>query len=160
MKAAKRKAVLPSIPKVRPPVRQNIRTAKSLMTPTPVTTSPDSALRDAIARMVDEDIRHLPVIDAAGKLVGMLSERDARSATGDLREFAEGAPDESDDPVVGSVMTRDPVAIELETPIEEIVEELIAGRYGALPVVDANSKLVGIVSYIDVLRALVPSAAA
>lgn len=133
------------------------RTAANLMTTAPIVVAPDNSLRDAVRRMVDEDVRHLPVVDAANQLVGMLSDRDVRAAVGNPEEWAEGEDsDEGDELTVGSVMTKDPVAITADTPIEDLVETLVAGRFGALPVVDERDRLVGILSYIDVLRALTP----
>ena len=49
----------------------------------PFTAGADDRLMDALARMAARNIRHLPVIDGQGVVVGMLSERDVRTAIGD-----------------------------------------------------------------------------
>jgi acetoin utilization protein AcuB len=60
-----------------------------------------------------------------------------------------------EDPTVGSLMNTNPAQVDPETEASEIVEMMLLHRVGALPVVDAETnQLVGIVSYVDLLRLL------
>jgi acetoin utilization protein AcuB len=92
-----------------------------------------------------------------GALVGILSDRDlARFDIARLLtvEGAEALRHELGTPVV-KIMSSDVIAINPETELDEIVELLIEHRIGAIPVVRPETReVVGIVSYIDVLRAV------
>lgn len=51
-------------------------------------------------------------------------------------------------------MSGAPLSVSTETPAREVVELMLEHRIGAVPVIDAEQRLVGIVSYVDVLRTL------
>lgn len=130
--------------------------ALDLMTPNPMTASPQSTLAEVWDLMRDLEIRHVPVVED-GALVGMLSDRDlARLDITRVAAFedTETLRQELSTPVL-KVMNPDVIAIEPETELGEIIELLVENRVGALPVVRLGSReVVGIVSYIDVLRAI------
>jgi CBS domain-containing protein len=133
-------------------------TVRDAMTPAPVTVRPGDPILEAVGQMVDHHIRHLPVVDDRGRLVGILSDRDLRTAIGDpleaLREESAGLDAMS----VSSVMTRDPVTARPDAPLEEIARRFVDERVGAIPVLGPDHRLVGIVSYVDVIRASRPIA--
>lgn len=133
-----------------PPVRRFEATAADAMTDHPWTCRPGDSLIDAAKLMVDFEVRHLPVVDG-GELVGMLSDRDIRTVAGDPARFAETGDSSL---AVRDAMTPNPVTVPEHRPLREIATELIEDDIGALPVVDDAGKLVGIVSYVDALRAL------
>lgn len=116
-------------------------TAADVMTPFPCTVHPTTPIRDALALMTAHRVRHLPVVDAHSAVIGMLSDRDVRTAGLDRRL------------VVGDVMSYPPVVIPFDTPLGEIAHRFALHRYGALPVVDRFGALLGIVSYVDILDA-------
>ena len=130
--------------------------AHDLMTPNPVTVTPQTSVAEVWDLMRDLEIRHVPVVEN-GALVGMLSDRDlarfdiARLLT---TEGAEALRNELGTPVV-KVMSSDVIVVTPETELDEIVELLVEHRIGAVPVVRSGTReVVGIVSYIDVLRAI------
>ena len=131
-------------------------TARDLMTPNPVTVSPQTTVAEAWDVMRELDVRHVPVVQD-GALVGMLSDRDlARVDVIGLltNERAEAVRRELGTPAV-DVMSPDVLCVEPETELSEIVELLLEHKIGAIPVVRSDTReIVGIVSYIDVLRAL------
>lgn len=131
-------------------------TASDLMTADPTTVTPQASVAEALDLMRELEVRHVPVVEN-GALVGMLSDRDlARfdNARLLLVEGAETLRQELATPVV-TVMSTDVIAVNPETELEEIVELLVEHRIGAVPVIRSNTReVVGIVSYIDVLRAL------
>lgn len=131
--------------------------ARSVMTPDPETVHEEASLFEAAARMTELGVRHLPVVDERGALVGMLSDRDLRTSIGDPVEALRGRRDESESRV-SDVMTRDPLRVELGTSIAEIAAMLTDDRIGAVPVVDEGDRPVGIISYVDLLRFLAKSA--
>jgi acetoin utilization protein AcuB len=130
--------------------------AHELMTPNPVTVPPDATLAEVWDLMRDRGIRHVPVVDG-DTLVGMLSDRDLAHV--DLPrlmklEGVEALRRELSIPVV-KVMSSGLVVVDDDAEMDEVIDLLIEHRVGALPVVrPGTAQLVGIVSYVDVLRAV------
>ena len=136
--------------------------ARDLMTEAPVTISPKSTVREA-ARLLDTlDIRHLPVVNEEHELVGMVSDRDLRSLSVPAFAGAQriGNVQTALDASVSSVMTTEVLSVEEEADAKELVDLMLDFRVGAIPVTDGDGTLVGIVSYIDVLRTCLNESAA
>jgi CBS-domain-containing membrane protein len=126
-----------------------------------------ASVGEAIRLMLDKQISGLPVLDAAGKPVGILTEGDLlrRSETGTERhrprwlEILMGPGRIAGEYVrthgrkVEEVMTRDLISVTEETPLDEIVQLMERRRIKRLPVLDGDA-LVGIVTRADLLRAL------
>jgi acetoin utilization protein AcuB len=125
-----------------PPGAVIVIAVRDVMTRQVVTVDPDTPCDKARRLMEEKRIRHLPVV-AEGRLVGMVSDRDVRSAA------AGGASAPA-----SRIMTRDPVTVSSATRVEHAARRMLDGRFGSLPVVDGNA-LVGIVTYTDLLRAFV-----
>jgi len=131
-------------------------TARDLMTESPTVIDVTATLRSAVERLQALDVRHLPVVDSDGALVGMISDRDLRGLTfpyfiaGENVSAVRTALDAS----VASIMSSDVIAVDEEADAAEIVDLMLDNKIGAVPVVDSDGQLVGIVSYVDVLRAL------
>ncbi len=130
--------------------------ARDVMTPNPMTIRSQATVAEAWDLMGEMEIRHVPVVDD-GTLVGMLSDRDLGRLDVTRMLVAEGADalrQELATPVA-KVMTLDVIAAEPETELGDIVDVLVEHKVGALPVVHPDTReLVGIISYVDVLRAL------
>jgi CBS domain-containing protein len=125
------------------------------MTARIVAVRPGERLIDAAAIMIAEGTRHLPVVDGVNRIVGILSDRDVRTAVG---APGSGAEDGTRSRVyrlrVSDAMTENPRTVSPETTLDEVVATLVSERFGALLVADEDDKLLGIISYIDVLDAL------
>lgn len=131
-------------------------TAAEAMTEPAVSIGPTDSLLDAARLMVDYQIRHLPVVDN-GAVVGMLSDRDIRTIAGDPVRYVESREDDGARMLnVRDAMADAPVTVRGDRPLTEVANKLADERVGALPVVDGDGKLIGIVSYVDALRALAP----
>ena len=129
-------------------------TAAEAMTEPAVSIEPTRSLLEAARLMVDHQIRHLPVVDH-GELVGMLSDRDIRTIAGDPARYVEARQGHGSRTLnVQDAMAEAPLTIHGESPLTEVANRLADERVGALAVVDADGKLIGIVSYVDALRAL------
>jgi len=131
-------------------------TARDLMTSDPLTVTPQASIAEVWDLMREVDVRHLPVVEADA-LVGMVSDRDlARVDIARLLK-AEGAGavrDELATPIV-RVMSSDVIAVTPDTEIGEVIGLLIDHKIGAVPVVEEETReVLGIISYVDVLRAL------
>jgi acetoin utilization protein AcuB len=129
--------------------------AADVMTPLPVTVRPDCAVSDAAALMIRRQIRHLPVTDSTSTLVGMLSKSDLREAIGDLVDYlAIKRHLVTAEPRVSEVMTAPVVVVLFDCPLVELARKFGDEHVGAIAVNDKFGALVGIVSYLDVLRVL------
>jgi acetoin utilization protein AcuB len=122
-----------------------------IMTRDPLTVTPSDTIGQADELMYENKIRQLPVVERH-ELVGIISDRDIRSflsgslfATPEEREGALGAK-------VASIMTTEPITASPEDDLRDTVEMLINEKIGGIPVVDEAEGLVGIVTYVDVLR--------
>lgn len=109
--------------------------------------------------MTQHQIRHLPVVDAENRLIGMVTDRDLRSAMPyKIYEDPSSAHQESQRTAglrVRDIMTEDPVSIPLTYTIEDAILLIQEKRFGAFPVVDDQRRLVGIISVRDLLRAFI-----
>ena len=132
-------------------------TAYDVMTEDPKTISMTATVGDAVRMLHTLDVRHLPVVDDEGTLVGMLSDRDLRGLSFPeiVGEEYIGSIQTALDAPISSVMTSDVVAVEVEDDASLIIELMLDYKIGAVPVVDLDGTLVGIVSYVDLLRQLV-----
>ncbi len=112
---------------------------------------------DPLARVGEvfdvEKFRHLPVVDESHNLVGILSDRDLRNIQCAM-EILETSVSHEQKVRVKDVMTATVRAIEGTDSMKSAAELMVSLRVGALPVVDGK-KLVGILSYTDVLRAFI-----
>ena len=133
-------------------------TVKEWMSGDPVSVAPDASALEALERMQNRGIRHLPVVDGAGYVVGVLSIDDLRAALPfdvSLRAPARGVQAESArEWCVGDLMTHAPVTAREGDPLYEAVEKMAERRLGCLPVVDAKGRLAGLLSETDLLHAL------
>ena len=122
-----------------------------------VTGTPDLRLYQALAMMEEKHIRHLPLVED-GLLVGILTDRDVkRHMSAAFRTDHEKAEDRASMLVtVADVMTRDPYSVSPATPLRDVLKAMIEHKYGAVPVVDAARRPVGIITSIDLLRLLLP----
>jgi acetoin utilization protein AcuB len=131
---------------------------KAWMSGDPVALGPDASALEALDLMVDRGIRHLPVVDAEGRVVGVVSLDDLRAAlpvSVSLRAPLSAPERElARDWRVGEVMTHAPETVTSETPLAEAADCMADRRIGCLPVVDDDGRLAGILSETDALRAL------
>jgi CBS domain-containing protein len=127
-----------------------------LMTDDPVRIPEDRSLREAEQLMREYDMRHVPVVNRRGDLVGILSDRDLRSYMPYASQM--GVPDiesmEKRSEPVTAAMQPDPISVNPEDDVSTVIDLMVEWKIGAVPVVESGSEqLVGIVSYVDVLRA-------
>jgi CBS domain-containing protein len=141
--------------------------AHQIMTRSVVTVAPDATILEAANIMLRQHVSGLPVVDAAGKLVGIVSEGDfiRRSEIGTQRKrgrwlkFLLGAGSAATDYVhaygrkISDVMTSEPLTVTENAMLEEIVTLMETNGVKRLPVMNGD-KLVGIVSRANLLQAV------
>jgi CBS domain-containing protein len=143
-----------------------------IMDTNPVTVSPDTSVEDVVAAMRKHELPGLPVVDADGQLVGIVTEADMvlQDDQGDLhiphyvnlfggtvfleslhryedrlrKAFASSAKD---------MMTRDPDTVSPDTSVHEAARLIHDTGHNRVPVVE-DGRLVGVVTRLDLLGAL------
>lgn len=124
---------------------------EEIMTKDPVTLNPRDTISQADEIMNEYRIRQIPIVDRT-ELLGIITDRDVRSFLSG-RLFSN--PEERERALnteVASVMTPKPISLSPEDDLRDAVELLIEEKIGGVPVVDREEGLVGIVTYVDVLR--------
>ena len=141
--------------------------AHQIMTRSVITVTPDDTILTAAKLMIERHVSGLPVVDTTGKLVGIVSEGDfiRRSEIGTQKKrgrwlkFLLGTGEAATEYVhehgkkISEVMTRDPITITEDTPLDEIVTSMETNGVKRLPVMN-GTKLVGIVSRANLLQAV------
>lgn len=134
------------------PSSSKAMTVDDVMTREPASATPDESLRVAIDRMSDRRVRHLPIVDENSRVVGIVSERDvlAWMAAPDVPSPSrtESARRES----IASLMSTEPLTVASGSPLGDLIWPFVTRRVGAVPIVDEDGRLLGIVSYLDLLQ--------
>jgi CBS domain-containing protein len=117
---------------------------RDVMTANPATVEAAASLDTVLALLHELDVRHAPVLDEQGRLSGIISDRDlAPYRDRRLGEFE-----------VRQIMSAEMFTTGPDSQLSDVVDTMLDQKVGALPVVNASNELVGIVSYIDILRAV------
>jgi acetoin utilization protein AcuB len=126
---------------------------RDYMSQPPIVISPKTPITEALKMMRDHSIRRLPVIDSAGRLIGIVSDKDLL--------HAEPSPATSlsiweityllGRITVEQVMTRNVLTVGPTTPLEDAAQIMVDRKIGGLPVVDAD-QVVGVVTETDIFR--------
>lgn len=123
------------------------------MTPRPITITLAETLQGAMELMSMKRIRHLPVVDTHGALIGLVTDRDLRrAAPSPVFKGNAGDHEAMDHTTIDRVMVRSPTTIRADQDLREAVSIFVDKKYGALPVLEKGA-LVGILTPIDVMRA-------
>ncbi len=130
---------------------------KDWMTRQVITVSPETPLPEAHQIMMNEEIRRLPVLDEAGKLVGIVTLGDVRGAQPspatslsiwELNYLLSNLK-------VKEIMTPNPVTLSCEATIGEAARAMLENRVSGLPVVDDAGNLQGIITESDIFSMVV-----
>jgi CBS domain-containing protein len=145
-------------------------TVQDIMTTTVITVSPQTEIPEATRLLLENRINGLPVVDGAGKVVGILCQSDLISQQKRLplpsfftfldgfipltsmknleRQIQKVAAT-----TVGDVMTRNPTTVSPATPVNEVASLMVDRNFHTLPVV-RGGRLVGVVGKEDLLRTM------
>lgn len=116
------------------------------MSTPPITVGVDSVYHKALKIIQEHQMHHLPVVDAHGKLVGIVAERDLLLAAA---HYVQNPVD------VGEVMHRDVITATPDMLMEDAAKLMLSHKIGSLPVTDAEQHLVGIITETDVFKAFI-----
>ena len=128
------------------------------MTRNVITIDKDATLFEAKEKMTTNGIRHLPVVDEQGVLIGIVTDRDIRSAMPsdvlsdiDSMEVKKSMTELK----AKNIMTQNPITLSPAHTIQDALLLIQKIRVGALPVVDDLGRLKGIISIRDLVRAFI-----
>lgn len=130
---------------------------RNWMTEELVTANPDTSLLKLGKMMRDHDIRRIPIVDKNNILVGIVSDRDVRDAspskatTLDMYEMHYLLAEIK----ARDIMTPKPFTIKPTDTVEKAAMIMLDHKIGGLPVVDADNRILGIISEQDVFKVLV-----
>ncbi len=116
------------------------KTVGDLMSTVLVSLRQTDRVSTAAREMTLSAIRHLPVVDEKGHLVGLVSSTDVVAAVGHKA-----------DAEIGTIMARDLYTVRRDSPAERAAATMIDQKLNALPVVGAGGELVGIITATDFL---------
>jgi CBS domain-containing protein len=130
---------------------------KDVMNPKPRTIHPDTSIRGTMQRIRQQIEDCLPVVDADGKLVGVVTESDIlyalrvpsrESTVGStmvrqaMKQVASNA---------GELMTKNPISVTPDMSIQETLGIMVEHKHRHLPVVEKNNELVGLISLREII---------
>ena len=122
-----------------------------VMTKNPLSISPSETVAQAEELMAENKIRQLPVVEDH-TLVGIVTDRDLRSFLSGPLLSTPAERERALHTSISDMMTTEPLTLAPDDKLQDAVELLIEEKIGGVPVVDASEGLVGIVTYIDLLR--------
>jgi len=120
-------------------------TAKDIMQQPVIAATPRASLRDVASQLVANEFTGMPVVAPDGRVVGVITESDI------VRAVVQGKRLEN--LTASDVMTGPPIAVKMDTPLDEVMKHLEENRIVRVPVTNDDA-LVGIISRRDVIRAI------
>lgn len=131
------------------------KVVRDVMSTNLTTLDHESRLLDAVLSMRSSGYRHLPVVNRE-KLVGVISDRDVQRAAPSLlskisqeeyNRIFEGTP-------ITRIMVKNVITVNPTTPLRDAVRIVYENKFGCLPVVEGDNRLVGMVTVTDLLGVL------
>ncbi|MCC7209372.1 MAG: DUF190 domain-containing protein [Anaerolineae bacterium] len=133
------------------------KTAQAIMSQPVHTVRADESLGHAVQRMVDRQLKRLPVVDGAGRLVGMLSRLDVlRTMAG----VADSAPADMPPPrtgkTVGELMSRRVPAVNVNDDLVDVLQHMLKADISRVVVLDEQARAAGIITDGDIVARVSP----
>ncbi len=116
---------------------------RSIMTKDPITVAPNSKISEAVAILKKYKIEHLPVVDESNYLTGIVSFYDLWQ----LNKLH----DEYDKIEIKDIMTKSVAKLGPDDKVGSVAEIFLENLFEAIPIVNDENKLVGIVTLVDVI---------
>lgn len=145
-------------------------TARDIMTKNPITIRPESSISEAIKILLEKRFNGLPVVNEHGALLGVLCQSDlvAQQKTPEMPSMftmldgfisfgliqAEKDLQKITALTAGDAMTKTPITVSPDTPLDKIAGLMVKAKYYSLPVLE-NGRVIGIIGKEDILRTVV-----
>ncbi|WP_445426409.1 MULTISPECIES: CBS domain-containing protein [unclassified Alishewanella] len=132
----------------------SMQTVTDLMTPDPLSLQRSATLKDAHELMRIKNIRHIPVIDNEGFLIGMLTQKVLIGAVINLlAKYGAATLDHKEQQLgVATLMLTDFATVTPDQSLTDVAEFFVSNRHGCLPVVSGDNKLLGILTSSDFVK--------
>jgi CBS domain-containing protein len=123
---------------------------KDLMTPNPFTIGVEATVGEAATLMETRRVRHIPIADLDGRLLGLVSQRDLLRVAWQMS--TDGDPESWRDASIADVMRTELETVQPHELARDAARMILSSRRSCLPVVDAEGLLVGILTEADYVR--------
>jgi CBS domain-containing protein len=135
-------------------VRAMVGVVRDHMTMAVQTLPEDAPLRQAVELVLVRRVRHVPIVDGTGGMVGIVTDRDVmRALPSPLSPIARQMYESLlENTPVAKVMTREPITVGAQVPLREAVLTMLDRKISGLPVLE-NGRLAGMLTQTDALRA-------
>ncbi|SRR5581483_850050 len=134
------------------------KAARDIMTSPVVTAREDEALGHVTHRLLERGLKRLPVVNAAGELVGMVSRLDLlRAAAGNGKGEQEQAPAVRQGQTVGEVMSRDVPIVHVNDDLVDVLKQILRADIKRVVVLDEQDRAVGIITDGDLVARVSPA---
>jgi CBS domain-containing protein len=158
-----------TMPRVAAPLILHAHTAEDLMVPNPISMRAEASVTEALTLFTEKGIAAAPVIDEAGRPIGVVSRSDLLIHQCEYEKNRSGQHDYFYAPTfttgdasgqmkttttVADLMTPAVFAVSPDTPVQRVVSDMIGLHVHRLFVVDEDGILVGVISTMDVLKQL------
>ncbi len=134
--------------------------ARDVMTKQVITVSSDLSIRKLIQLLITERISGVPVVDDAGEVVGIISERDILKAVDRLIKVKVSLDEEREQKGsfnwVDGIMTKEVIFVSEDDPVEHVCKLMSERKIHRVPVMNGK-KIVGIITSMDVLKTVATS---
>ena len=126
-----------------------------IMTPKPTAICKTDSLSNALKIMEEKKTRHLIVVEADGKLVGIISDRDCKEAMASPYAIYDSKRADSfaQKILVQRIMTQTPICVSPQSSVQESAQLMIEKHFNALPVMQ-DGNVIGIITSTDLLKVL------
>ena len=128
---------------------------KELMTKSVIALNENESFSRVEEIFREKNIRHLPIVDDRGKLVGMVTQRDLyRIQSPRIDEDGNWFYDKEalDTHILKTVMTKNPKTMGPENSVAEVLLLMVEKKYGSIPIIERDGTLCGIITQIDILK--------
>lgn len=131
------------------------RRIRDVMSPEPATVRTSETVVAATHLMAERKIKRLPVVDADGRLAGILARSDVLRAVGEtFPRDAAAAAEHPGAQTVGEVMRADAPTVRADADLAALLDAVVSTRLNRAIVVDEAERVLGVVSDADVLRSV------
>jgi len=125
--------------------------ASGIMTSPVCTIGPDVSISDAWEKFTGKKIHHMPVVSDEGKLIGIISDRDFFK----IVKVSDGKFENQLNAVVSDIMSDEVIAASPLTDIRRIAKAMLDHHIGAMPIVNEDGTITGIITRSDILYAII-----